>query len=61
VPQAPCIYIGTDEFVLARSYHPGGVNLGLVDGSVRFIPNSIDPPTYKGLGSRNGNEVLGEF
>jgi prepilin-type N-terminal cleavage/methylation domain-containing protein/prepilin-type processing-associated H-X9-DG protein len=61
VPQAPCVWVGTDIFVLARSYHPGGVNLGLVDGSVRFIANAIDPLTYKGLGSRNGNEVLRDF
>ena len=61
VPQAPCVWVGTDIFVLARSYHPGGVNLGLVDGSVRFIANGVDPLTYKGLGSRNGNEVLRDF
>jgi prepilin-type processing-associated H-X9-DG protein len=61
VPEAPCIWIGTDIFVLARSYHSGGVNLGMVDGSVRFIPNSIDPVTFRALGSRNGGEVVGAF
>jgi prepilin-type processing-associated H-X9-DG protein len=61
VPQAPCEWRSTNIFVLARSYHPGGVNLGLVDGSVRFIANSVNPVTYKALGSRNGNEVLGDF
>jgi prepilin-type processing-associated H-X9-DG protein len=25
----------------ARSLHPGGVNVGLGDGSVRFIKNSV--------------------
>ena len=58
VPQAPCIWIGTDMFVSARSYHPGGVNLALADGSVRFISSSIDPDTFKGIGSRAGGEVI---
>jgi prepilin-type N-terminal cleavage/methylation domain-containing protein/prepilin-type processing-associated H-X9-DG protein len=45
----------------ARSRHPGGVNLLLCDGSVRFIGETIDLQTWHALGSRNGNEVLGEF
>ena len=45
----------------ARSRHPGGVNLLLCDGSVRFIGDSIDSEIWRALGSRNGGEVLGEF
>ena len=48
-------------FLLARSYHPGGVNAGLVDGSVRFITNEIDPLLYRALGSRNGSETIADF
>jgi prepilin-type N-terminal cleavage/methylation domain-containing protein len=61
VPRAPCIWIGTNIFVSARSYHIGGVNLGLVDGSVRFVSDNVDPVTFRALGSRNGGEVVGEF
>ena len=45
----------------ARSRHPGGVNLLLCDGSVRFISETLDLQTWHALGSRNGCEVLGEF
>ena len=33
----------------ARSMHPGGVNVGLGDGSVRFIKNSISNNTWFSL------------
>jgi len=42
----------------ARSYHPGGVNSLLMDGSVRFIKNSINRDVWRGLGSRVGAEVI---
>jgi prepilin-type N-terminal cleavage/methylation domain-containing protein/prepilin-type processing-associated H-X9-DG protein len=45
----------------ARSGHAGGVNLLLGDGSVRFVTNSISADTWRGLGSRNGGEVLGDY
>ncbi len=45
----------------ARSRHPGGANLLLCDGSVRFINDDIDVQTWHGLGSRNGLEMLGDF
>ena len=41
-----------------RSNHPGGVNLGLCDGSVRFIKNNISRTTWKALGSCAGGEIL---
>jgi prepilin-type N-terminal cleavage/methylation domain-containing protein len=37
----------------------GGVNLLLCDGSVHFVHNSISVTTWRALGSRNGQEVLG--
>ncbi len=38
--------------------HPGGINLGLADGSVRFIKNSITYTTWWALGTRNGQEAI---
>jgi len=58
---APCIYSGTNMFVLARSYHLGGVNVTLADGSTKFVTNGITPATYKALGSRNGGEPPGTW
>ena len=44
-----------------RSTHTGGCNFLLCDGSGKFIRQSIDMATYKGMGSRNGGEVLGDY
>jgi hypothetical protein len=43
------------------SYHPGGAQFTLSDGSVRFVAQTIDLNTYHALGSRNGSDVLGDF
>jgi prepilin-type N-terminal cleavage/methylation domain-containing protein/prepilin-type processing-associated H-X9-DG protein len=45
------------------SQHPGGMNVGLGDGSVRFLRQSITITTYRALASRDGGEVLngGDF
>ena len=40
------------------SNHPGGVNLSMADGSVRFVKDTINLQTWWGLGSRAGGEVL---
>lgn len=40
----------------AKSLHPGGVNLLLGDGSVRFVSNSIDRQVWWGVGTRDGGE-----
>ncbi len=42
----------------ARSRHGGGVNLLLADGSTRFIEDGIDPPLWRALATRNGNEIV---
>jgi len=47
--------------VTSRSYHPGGVNAGLADGSVRFIAETIELATWRGLTTRAGGEVLGDY
>ena len=40
------------------SNHPGGVNLALSDGSVKFIKDSIGFQPWWALGTRNGGEVI---
>jgi len=57
-PKAPCIYTGTNIFISARSYHQGGVNVGMADGSVRFVSNFINTTVFLALGTRNGREVI---
>ncbi len=42
----------------ARSRHPGGVNLLMADGAVRFVPDSVDPDLWKALATCNGNEIM---
>jgi prepilin-type N-terminal cleavage/methylation domain-containing protein/prepilin-type processing-associated H-X9-DG protein len=43
------------------SYHPGGAHFGFVDGSVRFLSETIEISIYRGLGSRNGQEQNAGF
>jgi prepilin-type N-terminal cleavage/methylation domain-containing protein/prepilin-type processing-associated H-X9-DG protein len=40
------------------SYHPGGGNIAMADGSVRFLKSSTAMNIVWGLGSRNGGEVI---
>jgi prepilin-type processing-associated H-X9-DG protein len=52
--------VGNLEYaaLTARSYHAGGVNTLFMDGSVRFITNSIPQLTWRALGTRNGGEPV---
>ncbi|MCG6156806.1 DUF1559 domain-containing protein [Rubinisphaera margarita] len=43
------------------SFHTGGVQFCLADGSVRFLSENIDLNTLSALTSINGSEVVGEF
>jgi prepilin-type N-terminal cleavage/methylation domain-containing protein len=38
----------------ASSYHPGGVSVGLADGSVGFVSSQINHAVWQALGSING-------
>jgi prepilin-type N-terminal cleavage/methylation domain-containing protein/prepilin-type processing-associated H-X9-DG protein len=44
--------------VTSRSYHPGGVNVLLGDGSVRFIKQTVDGMTWRSLGTIASGEVV---
>ena len=65
-----------EAIVTAGSYHSGGIQAALCDGSVRFISETIDTGTlsasnvasgqspygtWGALGTRNGGEVAGGF
>ena len=42
----------------ASSYHPGGVNSLLMDGSVRFFKDGIDLAVWRALATRSGGEIV---
>ena len=41
-----------------RSYHPGGVNVGFADGSVKFVRDSVNGYTWRALGTLQGGEII---
>ena len=51
----------TYGIITSRSYHPGIVNVLLMDGSVRSVADSIERPVWQALGTRAGSEVLPRF
>ena len=66
---APCLSLGGNAWwtrsgvnaqVGARSRHTGGVNAALADGSVRFVPNTINVSAWRALGTRAGGDVVNE-
>ncbi|MGI9429357.1 MAG: DUF1559 domain-containing protein [Bythopirellula sp.] len=44
--------------IAARSYHPGGVDVALLDGSEHFIADDVDRPTWQSLSTRDLGEVV---
>jgi prepilin-type N-terminal cleavage/methylation domain-containing protein/prepilin-type processing-associated H-X9-DG protein len=54
----PCI-TGTAPYLnAARSYHPGGLNAAMADGSVKFFKNTININTWRALSTMKGGEVI---
>jgi prepilin-type N-terminal cleavage/methylation domain-containing protein/prepilin-type processing-associated H-X9-DG protein len=43
--------------VTARSYHPGGVNVCRVDGSIDFVPDTIERNIWQLMSTRSGGEI----
>jgi prepilin-type N-terminal cleavage/methylation domain-containing protein len=52
-------YNNTGEY--AGSYHTGGAQFLLTDGTVRFISQNINMNLYQGISTRAKGEVVGEF
>jgi prepilin-type processing-associated H-X9-DG protein len=46
------------DAVPPSSNHPGGVNVGMADGSVKFIKNTVGVQAWWALGTRAGGEVI---
>ena len=49
---------GRSDLSNADSWHPGGVNVTMADGSVRFVKDSINIQTWMALGTKAGGEVI---
>ena len=44
--------------VTSRSYHPGIVNVALMDGSVKATSDDVDLIVWRAAGTRDGGELL---
>jgi len=51
-------FVGPSHSAPPSSNHPGGVNMGFADGSVKFIKDTTNLPTFWALGTRAGGEVV---
>jgi len=49
---------GTETMVAASSFHPGGVNVLFMDGTVRFVKNTINYVPWYAIATVAGGEVL---
>jgi prepilin-type N-terminal cleavage/methylation domain-containing protein/prepilin-type processing-associated H-X9-DG protein len=65
-PWSQCRYgcgtcnVDGSEFDNAQSYHSGGVNALMADGSVHFVKDSVARNVWWALGTRANNEVLSQ-
>jgi prepilin-type N-terminal cleavage/methylation domain-containing protein/prepilin-type processing-associated H-X9-DG protein len=52
---------GTNDIyglICASSYHAGGVNVSFLDGSVRFIKDSVNRASWRAIATRDAGEVV---
>ncbi len=57
----PDLIGGSARISTARSHHPGGVYACFCDGSVRFVPETVERSIWHALWPRAGGEVSLEF
>ena len=43
--------------ITSRSYHPGGVNVLMGDGTAKFIRSTVDGRVWRALGTVGGGEI----
>jgi prepilin-type N-terminal cleavage/methylation domain-containing protein/prepilin-type processing-associated H-X9-DG protein len=66
LPPDPVSWDGLSDLWWARlgaygSMHPGGVNVALADGSVRFVRATIPQATLQALSTRAGGEIASDY
>ncbi|HJN10356.1 MAG TPA: DUF1559 domain-containing protein [Pirellulaceae bacterium] len=49
---------GVDRWFASSSYHPGGIQVALCDGSVRFVPDTVNGFVWASMGTMNGGEAV---
>jgi prepilin-type processing-associated H-X9-DG protein len=51
---------GNDDITMmnAQSNHPGGVNVGFLDGSVKFVKDTVNLATWGGIATMAGGEII---
>jgi prepilin-type N-terminal cleavage/methylation domain-containing protein/prepilin-type processing-associated H-X9-DG protein len=47
-----------ESIITARSYHPGGVNVLMGDGQVRFVGDGVDRAVWRAIATRNFQEPI---
>jgi prepilin-type N-terminal cleavage/methylation domain-containing protein/prepilin-type processing-associated H-X9-DG protein len=48
-----------DETIIgASSFHPGGVHVAFLDGSVRFVKESVSPTVWRAIATHAGKELV---
>jgi prepilin-type N-terminal cleavage/methylation domain-containing protein/prepilin-type processing-associated H-X9-DG protein len=60
-PWMPCTTTSTASrarLMGARSWHTNGINASMCDGSVRFVPNSININVWRALSTSKGAEAI---
>jgi len=62
-PMTPCSVTQNTSTMAtyARSMHSGGVSVGLADGAVRFVLNSVDATIWKNLANRRDAQTIGDY
>jgi prepilin-type N-terminal cleavage/methylation domain-containing protein/prepilin-type processing-associated H-X9-DG protein len=55
----PCRFTSglVPEMFFSRSRHPGGVNVAMCDGSVRFVSDTVNITTWRALSTTYGDEL----